>query len=89
MDESWVNSANIMFLETALILLGQSMLSILSMFFISGHFKTNTSFKGYTVQIEIFRSKVETLICRNKLLRAEMMKRTDAGGKHMNPSGKL
>jgi len=89
MDESWVNSANIMFLEIALIILGQSMLSILSMFFISGHFKTNTTFKGYTVQIEIFRSKMETLICKNKLLRAEIMKCTDARGEREHPSGTL
>jgi len=78
-----------MFLEIALILLGQSILSIVSMFFIPGHFKTNTTFKGYTVQIEIFRSKIEALICKNKLLRAEIIKFTDARGEHEHPSGTL
>jgi hypothetical protein len=59
---------------TVLILMGLCVLSFLSTFLIPGHFKVNTSFKGYTVQIVILRSKMETFICKSKLLRSRMRK---------------
>ncbi|MBN1110234.1 MAG: hypothetical protein JXA45_05685 [Methanomassiliicoccales archaeon] len=55
-------------METVLILAGLCVLSFLSTFLIPGHFKVNTSVKGYTVQVVILRSKAEAFICKRKLL---------------------
>ena len=64
-----IDRTDILFLETLLILAGLCAMSIISFIFLHGHFKVNTSFRGYTVQIEVLRTKIETFMSKSKLRR--------------------
>lgn len=69
-----IDRTDILFLETLLIFACLCAMSIISFLFLHGHFKVNTTFRGYTVQIEVLRTKVETFMSKGKLRR--MMSRT-------------
>ena len=60
MDGSRIDGADVLFLESLLIFCGLFALSILSTFFVPGHIKVNTTFKGYTDQLVVLRTKLET-----------------------------
>lgn len=61
---------DIMFLETLLIFAGLCAMSIISFLFLHGHFKVNTSFRGYTVQIEVLKAKIEMFMSKSELRRS-------------------
>lgn len=58
-----------MFLETLLIFAGLCAMSIISFLYLHGHFKVNTTFRGYAVQIVVLRAKVEMFMSKSKLRR--------------------
>ncbi|MHC1679905.1 MAG: hypothetical protein AB9860_01465 [Methanomassiliicoccales archaeon] len=70
MDTIMIDRTDILFLETLLIFVGLCAMSIVSFLFLHGHFKVNTTFRGYTVQIEVLRAKIETFMSRTKLRRS-------------------
>jgi hypothetical protein len=70
MDTLIIDRTDIMFLETLLIFSVLCAMSIISFLFLHGHFKVNTTFRGYTVQIVVVRAKIETFMSRTKLRRS-------------------
>ncbi|GEM_PF-4322011 len=70
MDTLLIDRTDILFLETLLIFAGLCAMSIFSFLFLHGHFKMNTTFRGYTVQIVVLRAKVEAFMSRTKLRRS-------------------
>jgi hypothetical protein len=70
MDTLIIDRTDIMFLETLLIFSVLCAMSIISFLFLHGHFKVNTTFRGYTVQIVVLRAKIETFMSRTKLRRS-------------------
>ncbi|NLX48115.1 MAG: hypothetical protein GXY70_08125 [Euryarchaeota archaeon] len=70
--------ADILFLETFLIFAALCAMSIISMFFLQGHFKVNTTFRGYTVQAVVLLSRIEALLCRGKLRHTAHLRRLKA-----------
>ena len=69
-----IDRTDILFIETLLIFSGLCAMSIISFLFLHGHFKVNTSFRGYTVQMVVLRTKVETFMSRTKLRRSISMR---------------
>jgi len=65
-----IDRTDILFLETLLIFSGLCAMSIISFLFLHGHFKVNTTFRGYTVQMVVLRAKVETFMSKTKLRRS-------------------
>jgi len=70
MDTLLFDRTDILFLETLLIFAGLCAMSIISLLFLHGHFKVNTTFRGYTVQIVVLRAKIESFMSRTKLRRS-------------------
>lgn len=70
MDSLLIDRTDILFLETLLIFVAFCSMSIVSFLFIHGHFKVNTSFRGYTAQVVVLRTKIETIMSRSRLRRS-------------------
>ncbi len=64
-----LDKVDVMFLETLLIFSALCAMSAISFILLPGHFKVNTTFRGYTVQFVVLRAKIEGLMSWTTLRR--------------------